>query len=179
MLQFTSARHPGRRVLALLAATLLMALATMQLPGQAQAAIYSYVELSASSSYGSFSVFSGGPSEFREARSPEPVALRATLYRNRNGVESTSTATMKLKLTVTFWCGRYAGGSTGSYPIEPVSAHYTWHPETLCPGEELYEAVLTGYAYDPTYAHYRTAQLEIAAYGPQVPEDMLPTWKPW
>jgi hypothetical protein len=173
MLKFT----PARSVLALLGITLLTALTMTVFSGRAGAALYSEAELTASSSHGMVDVASGGPAAFREARSAEPIALNGVLYRYRDGIESTSAATMKF--TVSHWCGWYAGGSTGSYPIGPVVGHYTWHPETLCPGEGLYQAVLTGYAYDPANPRNPTAQLRVTAYGPQVPDDMLPAWTPW
>ena len=169
-------RRPGHPLLALLGVALLTALASIALPGRAQAAVYSEAELTASSSFGSFTVVSGGPSESRQALSWGSFGFDGVVYRYRNGVESVVAANMKF--TVSFSCGWYGGGSQGSHPIDR-SGHFASSPETLCPNEGLYEAVLTGFAYDPLNTRNRTPQLTIDILGPQRPDDRLPAWTPW
>lgn len=153
------------------------AIAAIALPGQAHAALYSQAELAASSSYGAFSVFSGGLPESRPAPSGESIALDAVVYRYRNGVETVAPADMKF--TVSFTCGLYGNGSQGGYSIGPVSGHFTWtNQETLCSNGALDTATLIGYAYDPQHTRNPTPQLRIDVYGQRWADGPAP-WTPW
>lgn len=73
-------RRPGHPLLAFLGVALLTALASIALPCRAQAAVYSEAELTASSSFGSFTVFSGGPSESRQALSWGSFGFDGVVY---------------------------------------------------------------------------------------------------